>query len=232
MRKGSIEDGKALSPDVFRPPKYGPYTIWREKTAAFIGSVFATVERQRFLESYKPSPDGVAPNVQDHLRDHLRRLASLRDRPRTWELQVDAEGLRSAIEERRFRSAADQIVTATEPNPEAPNRPESPSPLRSKLEAKHKEGTGYLRLLRPANHMVAVATFGRPISSDDLNVWHTEVEEPLKPHPKLLRAYHHEPLQPLALQQAESIAGFAYGGPEGARMRRALRQLAKVIDLC
>lgn len=128
-------------------------------------------------------------------------------------------------------------LTVTPDEDRRPGQDESqptktPSPLRSKLEAKHKEGTGYLRLLQPSGQMVAVATFGRHVSSEDLNVWHTEVEELLKPHPNLLRAYHHEPLQPLALQQAELIAGFAYGGPEGARMRRALRQLTKVIELC
>jgi hypothetical protein len=112
-----IEDGKSLGPDIFRPPHYGPYMVWRDKTAAFVMTVFGPVERQRFSESYDPPPTTLARNLEDC----QRRLADPRDRPHTWVLRVNAEGLCKAIEERRSLSVAEQIVTAT-------NRSRRPEP--------------------------------------------------------------------------------------------------------
>lgn len=104
----AIEDGKSLAPDAIKTVRYGPYAIWRDKTAAFLESVFGTIERQRFDEPYGPPP----ATLERNLADRLKRLAGLRDRPRDWTIQVNAEGLRKASQERRHRSVADQIVEA------------------------------------------------------------------------------------------------------------------------
>jgi hypothetical protein len=106
----AIDDGLALGPDAFQPPDYGPYVQWREHTTAFIETVFGAVERQLFLEPYDPPPTTLARNLEDR----RKRLQDLRDRPGTWNLQVNAEGLRKATEARRLRSPAEQIVEATE----------------------------------------------------------------------------------------------------------------------
>jgi hypothetical protein len=89
---------------------YGRYTIWREKAAAFIETVLGATERQRFGQPVAPAK----PSLNGNLCDRLTRLADLRDRPNTWEVQVDADGLARAIKQRRALSEADRIVTANQ----------------------------------------------------------------------------------------------------------------------
>ena len=101
-----IEEGRSLGPDLFRPPDYGPYVLWRDKCSGFIESVFGAVERQRFNEPYDPPPPSLARNLEDH----MKRLGDLRDRPHTRTLQVNAEGLSKAAQERRFRSFEERVV--------------------------------------------------------------------------------------------------------------------------
>lgn len=103
-----IEEGKALAPDALRSPNFGAYTIWRERGEAFVEAVFGRVERQRFDQAYDPPP----MTTDRNLADRVKRLEDLRDRPHTWELQVDAEGLRGAMEDRRASLPEDRIVTA------------------------------------------------------------------------------------------------------------------------
>ncbi|HEX8645753.1 MAG TPA: hypothetical protein VF715_02555 [Thermoleophilaceae bacterium] len=80
--------------------------LQRDKTAEFIETVFGAMERQRFLEAE------AHPDLTGVVEAHVKRLASLRDRPETWELQVDREGLESAHRRRVYLSPQDYIVLA------------------------------------------------------------------------------------------------------------------------
>lgn len=104
--------------------------------------------------------------------------------------------------------------------------------LREKLVKKHQEGVGYLRFLQPGTEMIAQTMLGRRISTEDLAIWHTEVQLLLKPHPELLRIYNQEPFEPLATQSARRMLSAATGGPEAEKLRHGLSQLKRVIDLC
>ncbi len=104
-----LDEGKALGPDALSSPEYGPYVQWRDKSADFVQTVFGATERQRFSEPYDPPPKTLPRNLEDH----LKRLADLRDRPHTWQLQVNAEGLQKAAKQRRYRSPAEQIVNSS-----------------------------------------------------------------------------------------------------------------------
>jgi hypothetical protein len=105
-----VDDGHALRPVLpFGDPDVGAYTIWCEATRRFVARVLGAVERQRFDQPGDPPGVGLSGS----LSDRLDRLADLRDRPDTWELQVDADDLDTAITERRTISLADRIVMAT-----------------------------------------------------------------------------------------------------------------------
>jgi hypothetical protein len=176
----AIEDGKSLGPDAFRPPEYGPYKIWREKSGAYVETVFGSIEKQKFGE-----PIGEpATTLADNIDDHLKRLANLRDRPKTWDLKVNAEGARKAAKERRFYSVPHQIVVSGTPlerrisdedregrdqAPKADSASESPAPARGFPGEKRIERTALDLLAYNEHHTAAQLEsmlkpyIGRPI---------------------------------------------------------------------
>lgn len=103
-----IDQGNTLNPNALAESELGPFRYWQQKTARFLEWVFGQMERQKFLEAYKPPPTDHAGLIAQR----IRRLADLRDRPDTWRLDVDRWGLRLAMEYRRFPTAADRIVLA------------------------------------------------------------------------------------------------------------------------
>jgi hypothetical protein len=103
----TIDEAAPLHANFFKTPHYGTFAIWRDTAAAFIETVFGVTERQRFLESYEREQ-----TIRESLDTRLERLADLRDRPETWRLRVDRDGLRAASAERRLRSPGDLIVEA------------------------------------------------------------------------------------------------------------------------
>lgn len=108
-----IDEAKAFAPDALRKPRYGPYELWRSKTADFIATVLGAIERQRFTDP--PPPPNVLEfetAVESALKHRLNWLRDLRDRPETWNVQVDAEGLQAAINQRRALSDQERIILA------------------------------------------------------------------------------------------------------------------------
>ncbi len=106
-----IDEGERLAPDAFRPVAYGPYILWRDKASVFIERTLGSVERQRFNAAFEPPPTTLDRN----LRDHLRRLADIRDRPETWKLFVDRDEAEIAAHERRVLADWEGVVLAGEP---------------------------------------------------------------------------------------------------------------------
>jgi hypothetical protein len=102
------DEGRALYVPFFQTPDYGPFEYWRERTAAFLETVFGPAERLRFLEFDDPPPS----SREGELKHHLLRLADLRGRPDEWDLRVGVEGIRTAAQQRRFRTPGEQIVEA------------------------------------------------------------------------------------------------------------------------
>ncbi len=70
------------------------------------------MERQRFLEV------GTHSDLTGVVEAHVKRLADLRDRPETWELQVDREGFERAHRRRSYLSPGELIVSGNEPQQE------------------------------------------------------------------------------------------------------------------
>jgi hypothetical protein len=106
-----IDQGRAVNKNAFDEPGYGPFKHWQENAARFIETVLGPLEAQRFQEAYDPPPLSFSETVEHR----LKRLASLRDRPDTWDPQVSSSGLRDACELRRHVSEAGLIVLASDP---------------------------------------------------------------------------------------------------------------------
>jgi hypothetical protein len=129
----AADDGSALFRPFFGEPDYGPFTRWRDRTAAFLETILGPRERQRFLEFDGPSPADRA----EALKHHLRRLAELRDRPESWpRLRVDEDGLADAVQKRRFRTLGEQIAEADIDQPE----PTAAELAATKAHARHVVG--------------------------------------------------------------------------------------------
>lgn len=133
-----LDEGLALGPDAFRPPQFGPYSWWRDQATDFIETVFGATERQRFNEPYEPPPTTLARNVEDH----VRRLRDLRDRRETWRLQVNAEGLRKAINERR-----EPPPFPPKPSQSTAEQPQHPTPEPQASSTGQERLTGLARAL-------------------------------------------------------------------------------------
>ncbi len=111
----TIDQGRAVNKNAFNEAGYGPFQYWQESTARFIEAVLGPLEAQRFRETYDPPPLSFSGTVEHR----LKRLASLRDRPDTWEPQVNSSELRAACEIRRHVSKEALIVLAGDPGGEA-----------------------------------------------------------------------------------------------------------------
>jgi hypothetical protein len=105
-----IDEGQRLG-DAYVEPSYAAYSLWRDKTAAFIHAVFGGLEHQRFLE---PLPQSTG-SLMNTVNGRLSRLRALRDRPETWELQVDEASLQRLVDERRSLDPAQRIFAAGSP---------------------------------------------------------------------------------------------------------------------
>lgn len=103
-----IDQGNALIPDAFSSVEPAPLKFWRDGAVVFVENVFGSLERQRFLENYDPSPDDQAGWIEHR----LKRLSHLRDSPNSWDLKVDRPGFRVTVELRRHASEADRIALA------------------------------------------------------------------------------------------------------------------------
>lgn len=89
----AIDEGEKLRGDEFSGnPSLAEFDAWRAPIVEFVERVFGEAEKQRLQEVKWNGYE-----VRDHIGGVLDWLRALRDRPDSWQVQVDGEELEAAI---------------------------------------------------------------------------------------------------------------------------------------
>jgi hypothetical protein len=92
-----IDEGVRLRGDEFSGnPTWAEFDAWRGPTVVFVEAVFGKAEKQRLLEV-----ESNGSEVRDHVASVLEWLRALRDRPESWQVQIDGPEAEAAIKARR-----------------------------------------------------------------------------------------------------------------------------------
>jgi hypothetical protein len=106
------------------------------------------------------------------------------------------------------------------------HRAKSQGGLRTELEAQLKRGRHLLAMLRTPQ--LALATYARYVSEDDVEVWEAEVEKLLGDE-RSVKVFRYEPLQPLAIRELQPMVHALSGGRLSIRLQQRLKQLDKLL---